>query len=315
MASSQRDNENTEIPDSHESDMFRKMEAILQKRKKTIRHIDNEFPCTVIVDAADVPDLLKNDDCHQVEPHKQLYDNNQLLGTFVEKAQMLKQTSAMEMDVVEEETTDEHEILQAISRIRKQCGKVFKEMINTQVNFNEHLNNKLLANGSKHKEHIKKHELLIQNTCKFDRGIESLIQCDTKKLGAHVKDMEIKNVDEFKSVYEDLAHGMLSEVYKTGEKTFSNHEHLLSIKEYNKTLSTDEIMVEVMSAVKLDPFTKQPILNPVLNEVCKHVYDQISVDKMFQNKLIVSCPYMGCSNKKFTKKDLVADTVVSNDSE
>lgn len=105
---------------------------------------------------------------------------------------------------------------------------------------------------------------------------------------------------------------MLSEIYKTGENTYSNHEHLLAIKKYNKTLLTDGMTVEVMSGVKLDPFTKEPITNPVHNKVCKHVYDQISIDKMFQNKLIISCPYIGCANKNFTKKDLLNDTVVSD---
>jgi len=98
-------------------------------------------------------------------------------------------------------------------------------------------------------------------------------------------------------------------------KTSKNHEHLLAIQKYNKIPSSDELIVEIMSAVKLDPFTKQPISNPVSNKVCKHVYDQTSVDQMFQNKLFISCPYIGCSNMHFTKKDLIFDTVVSNDSE
>lgn len=75
---------------------------------------------------------------------------------------------------------------------------MLKEIINTQVDFNEHLNNKLLAHGSEHREQIKKHERLIMDTCKFDRGIESLIQCDMNRLGAYAKDTEIKDADEFK---------------------------------------------------------------------------------------------------------------------
>jgi len=100
--------------------------------------------------------------------------------------------------VVEEDKNEENEVLQAISRIRKQSEKVFKKIINTQVNFNECLNNNLLANNPNHKQHIEKHEQLIKKTCEFDRGIESIIQCDQNTIGKHVKDLKIKNVNEFK---------------------------------------------------------------------------------------------------------------------
>jgi len=110
-----------------------------------------------------------------------------------------------------------------------------------------------------------------------------------------------------------LAQGILSKVYETGVKTSKNHEHLLAIKKYNKR-STDEVFIEMMSTVKLDPFTKQPIANPVYNKGCKHVYDQTSIDQMFQNKPFISCPYIGCS-KRFTKEDLEVNMINSNTSQ
>lgn len=65
----------------------------------------------------------------------------------------------------------------------------------------------------------------------------------------------------------------------------------------------------------IDPYTKQKIIKPVRNNICKHIYDEESVDRMFQGKYFVSCPYIGCTNHHFTKKDLLYDLKTSNNSE
>lgn len=66
---------------------------------------------------------------------------------------------------------------------------------------------------------------------------------------------------------------------------------------------------------RLDPFTLKLIKKPVRNKICKHIYDQESIDKMFQGKLFMSCPLVGCSNKRFTKKDILYNLNSSDDSE
>lgn len=105
----------------------------------------------------------------------------------------------------------------------------------------------------------------------------------------------------------------MSTVYDNGKKTFKNHEHLLGIKQYNKP-STD-IVIDMVKIGKLDPYTKQPITNPVINKVCKHIYNQDSLSLMFQDKTFLSCPYIGCTNKHFTKNDILYDLNISNNSE
>lgn len=107
----------------------------------------------------------------------------------------------------------------------------------------------------------------------------------------------------FFSAYSELAQGILTTTYDTGVKTYKNHEHLLAIKQFNKPTKGGLIAKELIVG-KLDPYTKQPITKPVCNKVCKHIYDLKSVNQMFQNKLFVSCPYIGCANKRFTKDDL-----------
>lgn len=96
-------------------------------------------------------------------------------------------------------------------------------------------------------------------------------------------------------------------------KTFKNHEHLVAIKQYNKP--STELMIEDIISEKLDPYSRQPITKPVQNKICKHIYDQNSIDQMFQKKIFISCSYIGCVNKRFTKKDLLYNQDISYDSE
>jgi len=103
-----------------------------------------------------------------------------------------------------------------------------------------------------------------------------------------------------------LAQGLFSTIYEAGAQKFKNHEHLLAITEYNKP-SSGVIMNSIESTGRLDPYTKQLITKPVHNKVCKHVYDHDSINQMFQRKLFIACPYIGCANKKFTKKDILFD--------
>lgn len=91
-----------------------------------------------------------------------------------------------------------------------------------------------------------------------------------------------------------------NKVYENGKQDFKNHEHLLAIMKRNNLVSTTN-----KSSVKLDPFTKQPILLPVINKICNHVYDQTSIDNIFKDNSHISCPYVECENKNFTQNDLM----------
>lgn len=110
----------------------------------------------------------------------------------------------------------------------------------------------------------------------------------------------------FFSTYNEVAQGLLSTIYKSGANKFKKHEHVLAIKEYNKP-STGLVMDSVEITGRLDPFTQKSITKPVLNKICKHIYDHDSIEQMFQRKLFIACPHIGCENKKFTKKDILFD--------
>lgn len=110
-----------------------------------------------------------------------------------------------------------------------------------------------------------------------------------------------------------MAQGLLSTAFNAGMKKYKNHEHLLAIKEFNKP--SKDLTFEIVTTGKLDPFTRQPITKPVRNKVCKHIYDQDSVDQMFMSKSFIHCPYIGCTNKRFTKTDILSDTITSDNSD
>jgi len=97
---------------------------------------------------------------------------------------------------IDDEGDEDEEVNQTIARLRQQSEKLFKRIINTQVGFNECLNS---MDSLENKEHIKNHLKLIEKTCKFDRGVESVLRCNKETLEKHIdKNLKIENVEEFK---------------------------------------------------------------------------------------------------------------------
>lgn len=100
--------------------------------------------------------------------------------------------------VIDEIKNHDAEISQAISHVRQQSDKLFKRIINTQVGFNECLNSSLMIENPEITNYVNKHAKLIEQTCKYDRGVEALIRCDKEELEkCYKKDLKIETVDEF----------------------------------------------------------------------------------------------------------------------
>jgi len=103
----------------------------------------------------------------------------------------------MEMDfTIHQGRNDNDEVSQTLTQLRQQSEKLFKNIIHTQVAFNECLS---MTDNLENKEHIKTHLKLIEKTCKFDRGVESVICCNKDMLEKHIdKNLKIENIEEFK---------------------------------------------------------------------------------------------------------------------
>ncbi|XP_014252508.1 E3 SUMO-protein ligase NSE2-like [Cimex lectularius] len=59
----------------------------------------------------------------------------------------------------------------------------------------------------------------------------------------------------------------------------------------------------VSSQPMLDPWTKQPIKNPVKSTICAHTYDKDSIICQIKTNKKFRCPYIGC-NAVLTKKKI-----------
>lgn len=100
---------------------------------------------------------------------------------------------------IDMEKNQEDEVSNSISRFRQQSEKLFKKIINCQVGFNECLSSNLMTENVEKSDLIKKHTKLIEQTCKFDRGVEAIINCDKNTLEKHVeKDLKIEDINQFK---------------------------------------------------------------------------------------------------------------------
>ncbi|XP_025199627.1 E3 SUMO-protein ligase NSE2-like [Melanaphis sacchari] len=299
MTSNETEDENRRNLNYDDLDVYGKLEVKLAARNKITCHKDINLPCALVEDT-DLSDILDN--IPSVRPNKHLEDNAQTVSSLIDNIRQVKRTSELEMNfTINEEKDEDDEISQAITQIRQQSEKLIKRIIHAQVDFNEFLSS---TDSPENREYLKDHLKIIEKTCKFDRGIESVIRCNKDTLEKHIdKSLKIENIEEFKNAYNELAQGIISTIYDSGVKTSKNHEHLLAIKQYNKC-TQGGLVGEDLVIKTLDPFTKQPITKPVRNKICTHIYDQESINKMFLNKQFISCPYMGCSNKHFTKANL-----------
>lgn len=103
----------------------------------------------------------------------------------------------VDFDVVEKNNQGD-EVNQKIFSLRQQSEKLFKKIISTQVGFNECLSTNSMTNNLEIKNHLNTHTKLIEETCKFDRGVESILDCNKDTLAKHVKkDLKVKSVSEF----------------------------------------------------------------------------------------------------------------------
>ncbi|XP_050548966.1 E3 SUMO-protein ligase NSE2-like [Daktulosphaira vitifoliae] len=288
-------------------DVYQKLELLIKERNRTVCRKELKLPRALSEDS-DLVDILSNDDGPIVKQNKRLQSREKAITDLIDEIHKMKKSSESDMNFPIDTVNNQFdEVNQAISRLRQQSEKVFKRIINTQVSFNEFLGTTCLSQSSGNKDLIKSHLKVIEKTCKYDRGVEAITRFNKETLVNHVdENIQVKTVEEFKNEYNKLAQGVLSNAFETASKSAKNHEHLLAIKKYNKpNLDCSNIVSEVVTTGVLDPFTRQPITRPVRNRICNHIYDQDSVNQMFLTRSVVPCPYIGCTNKHFTRKDLL----------
>ncbi|XP_058121963.1 E3 SUMO-protein ligase NSE2-like isoform X2 [Anopheles coustani] len=67
----------------------------------------------------------------------------------------------------------------------------------------------------------------------------------------------------------------------------------------------DELIIEGDVGNLVDPITKRPLVIPVRNKQCNHVYEKSAIEEMLQMNRKTRCPVMGCAAQGFVQPQLL----------
>ncbi|ALC49178.1 qjt, partial [Drosophila busckii] len=120
-----------------------------------------------------------------------------------------------------------------------------------------------------------------------------------------------KTVDELKNFVKDA----LKEKRNKRQSVKNTKE----FKEFRKRLAdkNEETVAEIMSNVTdiiavHDPWSKEVMLDPVVNTKCGHHYSKHSVEPLIKDNMGICCPILGCPNKAYIKPaDLKPDPAMA----
>ncbi|VVC25065.1 Zinc finger, MIZ-type [Cinara cedri] len=284
-------------------DMIKKLE----KRVKVFNELINTRENTlypVLEDDGDLPNYPKP---IRMEPNKKILKIHEEVGELLQDVCSERNSSETKIDFkIKKKKAFDAELYDTMIHFRQQSETLFKNIISTQVSFNECLNDDLSIETKEKKNVLKKHMNLIEKTCKYERGAEPLFSLDSLFLKSNIEtNLKIKTTSQFQKAYKELAEGEINRAFEFKMGRYQNHPHLIAAQKNIK--SADEMLSKTLETVTIDPFTKRTIIKPVKNKFCQHVYDQDSIEPMFKQRLFISCPYIGCMNNRFTKQDLLFD--------
>ncbi|XP_055695519.1 E3 SUMO-protein ligase NSE2-like [Lutzomyia longipalpis] len=148
----------------------------------------------------------------------------------------------------------------------------------------------------------KDHEITKENIINYKDLMKRLATIEIQK------DARIRAIDKARK--HPTASGYKEEYIRESKKDVHvNLEESKRYKNFDKFIndinrqgsdatSSAEGMTVTESIQKTDPFTKKPMVNPVRNNICKHVYDKDSLSNIIKLNSQVRCPYVGCTNKQ-----------------
>lgn len=95
------------------------------------------------------------------------------------------------------------------------------------------------------------------------------------------------------------------------QENFECYDNLKQIiSEVQKIImkKNDDDIVEVFKSMnKIDPITQLPIVDPVKNKNCGHVYEKSSIYHLFKKNSVIKCPIPSCTETSVKKSDLKED--------
>ncbi|XP_059061397.1 E3 SUMO-protein ligase NSE2-like [Achroia grisella] len=125
------------------------------------------------------------------------------------------------------------------------------------------------------------------------------------------RETDISNVDtlqeRFKSHLSSLASKRLN---------INNHPYMLELKKRfdkgqqaaRQNLDESDIAITETQDQYIDPITKKPIVDPVKNTVCGHIYEKDAIMNLIIRNNKTKCPVAGCGNRSpIMKQHLISD--------
>ncbi|KAJ0180155.1 hypothetical protein K1T71_004746 [Dendrolimus kikuchii] len=76
-----------------------------------------------------------------------------------------------------------------------------------------------------------------------------------------------------------------------------NNRYQKGLQVARTNLDESDLAITEMQDQYIDPITKRPILDPVKNTVCGHIYEKEAIMDMIRNKKRTKCPVVGCGNR------------------
>lgn len=131
-----------------------------------------------------------------------------------------------------------------------------------------------------------------------------------ENLRAHQKSLQVaarcETSEEFDKVYaEGFQKNQVKDIKATqGYKTMTSSVNIYlqpsQAAESGATTNVVDDDIEMEDNLqRIDPLTKNPLINPVRNKLCKHVYEKTSITEAIRMNSRTRCPVMGCGNKHF----------------
>ncbi|XP_028174391.1 E3 SUMO-protein ligase NSE2-like [Ostrinia furnacalis] len=95
----------------------------------------------------------------------------------------------------------------------------------------------------------------------------------------------------------------------------NNHPYMLELtKRYQKgmeqsrqNMDDSDLAITESQDQYIDPITKRPIVDPMKNSVCGHVYEKQSIMELIKRKASAKCPVAGCGNRGPMGSQLISD--------
>lgn len=152
---------------------------------------------------------------------------------------------------------------------------------------------------------------IIADVCATEQGYEA-------HKTAIAKGRNIETSEMFDEVYKEE----YNKVHIKDMKSTKAYQDMVSIiniylkpSEDDGTIASNNVIDEDIEMEEniptMDPITKNPLVHPVRNKICNHVYEKSSILEAIKMNSRTRCSTLGCSNKEFIAlRHLIDDTLL-----